>query len=111
MTSKYPSEMFDKIFKIFSGGDTETLHDIDVVESVALGNAAKVVLFNDNIHTFDEVVNQLCRATGCSEGEADEKANEVHTRGKAIVHEGDLSECLKVTSILEEIALHTQIEF
>lgn len=95
---------------LFAGGDTGVMHDVELVEDVVLGNAAKVVLFNDNVHTFDEVINQVCKATGCSEQVAEGKANEVHTRGKAIVYEGDLVECMQVTSILEEIALHTQIE-
>ena len=96
---------------IYMGGDTGILREVDVEESIGLGSAAKVVLFNDEIHTFDEVIDQVCKATGCSKREGEAKANEVHTRGKAIVYEGDLSDCLRVTSILEEIALHTQIEY
>ena len=101
------------VFKneFYAGGDTGTIREVDVLDGVTLGNAAKVVLFNDNIHTFDEVIDQVCKATGCSKREAEGKANEVHTRGKAIVYEGDLTDCLRVTSILEEIALHTQIEY
>lgn len=101
--------VFDQEF--FAGGDTGVAHEVDIEEGIVLGNAAKVVLFNDNIHTFDDVIIQLCKATGCSEGEAEGKANEVHTRGKAVVFEGDLTDCLRVTGILEEIALHTQIEY
>ena len=111
MNSMYDSLIPDRFSAISGGGDTGVLREVDVIEDTTLGNVTKVVLFNDNIHTFDEVVMQLCKATGCNEGEADEKANEVHTRGKAIVFEGDLNDCLKVTSVLEEIALHTQIEF
>ena len=35
---------------------------------------------------------------------------EVHNSGKAMVYEGPMSECLRVSQVLEEIALHTQIE-
>ncbi len=97
--------------RFFGGGDTGIAREVDLEEGVIIGNAAKVVLFNDNVHTFDDVIVQLCKATGCSVEEAEGKANEVHTRGKAIVFEGDLPDCLRVTSILEEIALHTQIEY
>jgi len=34
----------------------------------------------------------------------------VHTRGKACVYTGEMPECLRVSHVLEEIALHTQIE-
>ncbi len=69
----------------------------------------KVLLFNDDIHTFDEVINQLIKAIECSYEEARAFAFEAHVKGKAMIFNGELSLCLKITSILEEIALHTQI--
>ena len=71
---------------------------------------AKVILFNDEIHTFDEVIGQLVKATGCSSTRAEALAWEVHTRGKALVFDGPMNNCLQVSSILEEIGLHTTIE-
>lgn len=72
---------------------------------------AKVILFNDDWHTFEEVIVQLMKATGCGRERAEALTWEVHTRGKAAVYEGTLAECLRVSSILEEIALHTQVEY
>lgn len=94
--------------EFFSAGGTA--FEEDVSTDITTGLPAKVVLFNDNIHTFEEVINQLTKATGCSTSEAEGKANEVHTRGKAIVYEGDVADCLRVSGVLEEIALHTQVE-
>ncbi|HEY6952746.1 MAG TPA: ATP-dependent Clp protease adaptor ClpS [Bacteroidota bacterium] len=71
---------------------------------------AKVILFNDEIHTFDEVIGQLIKAIHCDSNRAEAIAWEVHSTGKAVVYEGPMPECLKVSHILEEIALHTQIE-
>ena len=79
--------------------DTETL----------IATPYKVLLFNDNVHTFDEVIAQVCKAIECAPEHAEAIAEEVHTRGKSIVFNGDMSECLRVSSILEEIALHTQV--
>jgi len=73
-------------------------------------NPCKVILFNDEIHTFDEVSSQIIIATKCSSEKAEALTWEVHSKGKAIVYSGDMNECLKVSGILEEIALHTQIE-
>ncbi|MGE5682049.1 MAG: ATP-dependent Clp protease adaptor ClpS [Bacillota bacterium] len=78
-------------------------------EETITGLAFKVVLFNDDWHTFDEVIVQLIKAIKCSYETAREFAFEVHVKGKAIVFNGQLQDCLKVTSILEEIALNTQI--
>jgi ATP-dependent Clp protease adaptor protein ClpS len=72
---------------------------------------AKVILYNDDWHTFEEVIVQLMKATGCSREHAEALTWEVHTRGKAAVYEGSLAECLRVSGVLEEIALHTEIEW
>jgi ATP-dependent Clp protease adaptor protein ClpS len=86
-------------------GDVLLLDDTTTL----LATPYKVVLFNDNVHTFDEVIHQVCKAIDCAAEHAEAIANEVHTRGKSIVFNGDMSECLRVSSILEEIALHTQV--
>jgi ATP-dependent Clp protease adaptor protein ClpS len=77
---------------------------------VLTNNPAKVILYNDDVHSFEEVIGQLIKATGCSTEKAEGLAWEVHTRGKAVVYTGEMSKCLKVNSVLEEIDLHTQIE-
>ena len=69
----------------------------------------RVLLFNDDHHTFDEVIAQVMKATACSGAHAEGIALEVHTQGKAMVFEGELYQCLRVSSVLEEIALHTQV--
>lgn len=73
--------------------------------------SCKVILFNDEWHTFDEVINQIIKATGCNTEKAESLTWEVHSKGKAMVYDGELQQCLKVSSVLEEIALHTQIEY
>lgn len=82
--------------------------ELDTDTSVGL--PMKVLLFNDDWHTFEEVIIQLIKATKCSIGKARSLAYEVHVKGKAVVFQGSLEKCLKVSSILEEIELHTQIE-
>jgi ATP-dependent Clp protease adaptor protein ClpS len=79
-------------------------------DDVATKHPARVILFNDNVHTFDEVIGQLIKATRCDSARAEALAWEVHTTGKAMVFEGEMNECLRVSHVLEEIALHTQIE-
>lgn len=78
-------------------------------EETLVGIPFKVVLFNDDWHTFDEVIIQLIKATKCSYETARGFAFEVHVKGKAVVFDGLLDQCLKVTSVLEEIELNTQI--
>ncbi len=91
--------------------DTQILEekDVDVIDISTI--PAKVLLFNDEIHSFDEVIIQLMKAIRCTPAQGEDYAWEVHTKGKACVYSGEMNECLKVSSVLEEIALHTAIEY
>ena len=88
--------------------ETLELEEVETIDDIGFGS--KVLLFNDDIHTFDEVINQLIKAIHCDTEKAIQLTNEVHTQGKAVVFSGEMFECIKVSSVLEEIALHTQIE-
>lgn len=74
------------------------------------GHGARVVLFNDDVHTFEEVAAQLVKATRCTFAKGMGLANVVHTVGSAIVYEGHLERCEAVAEVLAEIALKTAIE-
>lgn len=63
----------------------QLLPELEVETTV--GTPAKCILYNDDWHTFDEVIVQLVKATGCSIEEAESLTWEVHTRGKAAVYE------------------------
>lgn len=93
---------------IFDNTFTEFESDVDVMDSVTL--ASKVILYNDEWHTFDEVIGQIIKATGYTIAKAENITNEVHNKGRAIVYSGNIYICLKVSSILEEISLLTEIE-
>lgn len=95
---------------MLAGPGSTPLPQQDSDEDVAEQEPAKVILFNDEVHTFDEVIGQLIKATRCTAEKAEALAWEVHTRGKAIVFTGELRRCMEVSGILEEIDLMTQIE-
>jgi ATP-dependent Clp protease adaptor protein ClpS len=79
-------------------------------EKTDINIGSRVILFNDDWHTFEEVIAQIIKATKCSFIEARDKTFEVHVNGKAVVYSGEMADCLRVSGILEEILLHTQIE-
>lgn len=89
---------------------TKPLEQPEQEDEVLTQDPAKVILFNDDIHTFDEVIEQLVKATRCTASRAEALAMEVHTNGKAVVFSGELPRCMEVSGILEEIKLMTQIE-
>ncbi len=84
-----------------------SLPEIDI--EVSVETQYHVLLFNDDYHSFEEVIAQLIKATDCTFEKARGFAFEVHVKGKALVFSGSLSKCLLVSSVLEEIALHTQV--
>jgi ATP-dependent Clp protease adapter protein ClpS len=88
--------------------DEDLLVDDDI--GTRIGEPWKVVLYNDDIHTFDEVILQLQKAIGCTVQRAEQIAFEAHTKGKAIAFNGEFNECFRVMGILREIQLIVEIE-
>jgi ATP-dependent Clp protease adaptor protein ClpS len=89
---------------------TKPLEQPEQDEEVITQEPAKVILFNDEVHTFDEVIIQLMKAIKCTESKAEALAWEVHNAGKAVVYTGEVVKCVQVSGVLEEIRLMTQIE-
>ncbi len=69
----------------------------------------KVILYNDDIHTFDEVILQVQKATGCSLLEATRITMEAHFKGKAVAFTGEFADCNRAAGILREIGLVVEI--
>jgi ATP-dependent Clp protease adapter protein ClpS len=88
--------------------DEDVLIDDDI--GTRIGEPWKVILYNDDIHTFDEVILQLQKALKCSAQRAERIAFEAHTKGKAIAFSGEFDECFRVAGILREIQLIVEIE-
>jgi ATP-dependent Clp protease adapter protein ClpS len=88
--------------------DQDVLIDDDI--GTRIGDPWKVILFNDDIHTFDEVILQLQKAIGCSAQRAERIAFEAHTKGKAVAFSGEFNDCFRVAGVLREIQLIVEIE-
>ncbi len=88
--------------------------DVDVLEEEQEDEEQKtpwrVILYDDDIHTFDEVIEQLIKALGCNQTHAEELTYKVHNEGKAEVFEGSFEECFEVNGVLKEIQLVTEIK-
>jgi ATP-dependent Clp protease adaptor protein ClpS len=83
---------------------------IETDTTTIIGKPYNVILFNDNTHSMDEVINQVNKATSCGIQRAFQIMVEAHTNGKAIAFSGGLERCELVESILAEIHLSTKIE-
>jgi ATP-dependent Clp protease adapter protein ClpS len=92
--------------------DTQTIEVTDVGTGTdnILGKPYNLIMFNDESHSFGQVINQVRKATGYDEARATDITMEAHTNGRAIVYTGHLERCELIESILAEIQIGTKIE-
>ena len=69
----------------------------------------KVILFNCECHTFDEVENVVMKATRCTLSRARQISNEVHTRGSAVIYDGPLERCEAVADVIGSVGLRVKV--
>jgi ATP-dependent Clp protease adapter protein ClpS len=88
--------------------------DVDVLEKEQEDEEEntpwRVILYDDDIHTFDEVIGQLIKALKCDQSHAENLTHKVHNEGKAEVFEGPFEDCFEVNGVLKEIQLITEIK-
>ncbi len=70
----------------------------------------QVILYNDDIHSIDEVILQVQKGTRCALTEATRITMEAHFKGKAVAFKGDFAECHRVAGVLREIGLMVEIQ-
>ncbi|WP_395047449.1 ATP-dependent Clp protease adaptor ClpS [Flavobacterium sp.] len=79
----------------------------DVLEAVGINN--EIVLFNDDVNTFDHVIDTLIRVCNHDELQAEQCALLVHYKGKCIVKTGTFDELKPQCSSLLEAGLSAEI--
>lgn len=85
----------------------------DVEERVDDGTLAvggwRVVLFNCDCHTFDEVERVVMKATRCTLSRARALSHEVHTKGSAVVYAGARERCEAVADVIGATGLQVKV--
>lgn len=89
-----------------------SLHKTDAtIESKATDLAAfEIVLYNDDVNTFDHVIECLMKYCNHDAQQAEQCAWLVHTKGKCAVKSGDYSSLQPLCNALCENGLSAQIE-
>ena len=85
----------------------KTQIETDVLESVEINN--EIVLFNDDVNTFDHVIETLIRVCNHDELQAEQCALLVHYKGKCVVKTGTFDELKPQCSSLLEAGLSAEI--
>ena len=81
--------------------------DISVLEKE--GNQNEIVLYNDDVNTFDHVINTLIYACEHTPEQAEQCSIIVHYKGKCTVKTGDFPELKPRCSMLLEAGLSAEI--
>jgi hypothetical protein len=69
----------------------------------------KLILFNSN-HLWEDVINQLQKATGYDIIHCEQIATIAHIKGNATVKTGKFEELIGINRVLKEIHLITEIK-
>ena len=81
--------------------------DVLVEEQVEINN--EIVLYNDDVNTFDHVIDTLIRVCNHTSGQAEQCAILVHYKGKCTVKTGSFDELKPQCTQLLEAGLSAEI--
>lgn len=85
----------------------KTKEDISVAEKES--NQNEIVLYNDEVNTFDHVINTLIYACDHTPEQAEQCTILVHYKGKCTVKTGDFNELKPRCSMLLDAGLSAEI--
>ena len=68
-----------------------------------------VVVYNNEVNTWDEVVNILMQATACDQEEAEIETWEIDALGKSVVHYGSREECERAAVVIAQIGIRVEV--
>lgn len=91
---------------------TETKEETFTLEEIlsSLKTIHRLILWNDDVNTFDHVIHCLITYLDYSESQAEKIAWEVHTKGKCAVLEGSFTEMEIYRKILKQEGLTVSVE-
>ena len=93
---------------IYFQGDVEVKEDVLVDEAVVSHN--QIVLFNDDVNTFDHVIDTLIRVCKHEPLQAEQCAMLVHYKGKCTVKTGEYNELEPMCTSLLDAGLSAEIQ-
>lgn len=82
--------------------------EVDVLEDISNNN--EIVLYNDDVNTFDHVIDTLIRVCDHTNEQAEQCAILVHYKGKCTVKTGSYDELKPQCSSLLDAGLSAEIQ-
>lgn len=88
---------------------SKTLTEKEVIIKKLTGEGCTLMLYNDDVHTFDMVIRALVEICGHTPEQAEQCAFLVHHKGKCDVRIGSLEELTPMHTQLSLLGLSTLI--
>lgn len=85
---------------------TERAADTDVA---GVGSGYIVIVYDNDVNTYEQVIHILKVATGCTHEEAYVEAWEIDKLGKSVVHHGGKEECERAAGIIRQIGIRVEV--
>ena len=82
----------------------------DIILSEILNPEKAILLYNDDINSFDHVINSLCKYCNHDSVQAEQCAWIVHNNGKCLVKKGSYEELKPICDALTENGLSAIIQ-
>lgn len=97
---------------IIKMADTQTKEETFTLEEIlsSLKTIHRLILWNDDVNTFDHVIHCLMKYLDYSESQAEKIAWTVHNKGKCAVLEGSFTEMEIYRKILKQEGLTVSVE-
>lgn len=86
----------------------QILEEVKIEE--LLGNQNTIVLFNDDVNTFDHVIETLVKVCNHEALQAEQCAMLVHYKGKCDVKSGEIADLVPMCSALLDAGLSAEIQ-
>lgn len=90
--------------------DTTEEIQVNIDELFADGTSAKLILWNDDVNSFDYIINALVNILKQSHQQAEQCAMIAHNKGKVIVKSGEKDELIKYRDAFSNREISTTIE-
>ena len=84
-------------------------YDEDLVLNKLLNSNNSILLYNDEVNTFDHVIDSLCKYCDHDSVQAEQCAWIVHNNGKCLVKSGAYDDLLPICNALKDNGLSAQI--
>ncbi|MBI4062010.1 MAG: ATP-dependent Clp protease adaptor ClpS [Elusimicrobia bacterium] len=90
-------------------GSSAQARGIEKPVDAGLDSGWRVILFNCDCHTFEQVEGALIKAVRCSLAQARAFSWEVHSKGSAVVYRGARERCEAVADVLGRVGLQVKV--